>query len=106
MIHFFHNPHAFDKDCLRYYQIPFQRQDAPKIQDCELVAIVNTDSLESAYRLTQATERFWWENEKVELKRVYLIRSTSVGDLLAVESGEVYMVAVQGFILVDDGIPF
>ena len=65
-----------------------------------LVARVDTDDLESAFKLTNTINRSWWLNDGVDAIKLDGERSTSVGDVmvLALNSGEqVYMVAGSGF---------
>jgi hypothetical protein len=50
-------------------------------------------SLEIAYRQTQHVSRPWWDNDDVLLH----VRSTSVGDMLADEQGNLFVVESVGF---------
>jgi hypothetical protein len=50
-------------------------------------------SLEIAYRQTQHISRPWWDNDDVLLH----VRSTSVGDMLADEQGNLFVVESVGF---------
>lgn len=55
--------------------------------DFELVAEVDTDNLDEAFRLTNHIDQSWYENEDV--KTIKKSRSTSVGDVIVV-SGSAY----------------
>lgn len=61
----------------------------------DLVAEVESDDLDDAYRLTNHITRSWTENEGVTAKKEK-VRSTSVGDLLIARDG-IYVVAPCGF---------
>lgn len=55
--------------------------------DFELVAEVDTDNVDEAFRLTNHIDQSWYENEGV--KTIKKSRSTSVGDIVVV-SGSAY----------------
>ena len=66
-------------------------------QEFTLVAKVDTDDLEEAYRLTNTINCSWWENEGVEAI-ITKTRSTSVGDvMLDHKDGKFHAVAGCGF---------
>ena len=68
------------------------RQNFPA--DYELVAEVDTDNVEFAYRQTNHIDRPWWENHGVTtLKQV---RSTSVGDVIEV-NGKLWLCEMAGW---------
>lgn len=50
-------------------------------------------ALETAYRLTQHVDSSWWQQEAILLHA----RSTSVGDILEMEDGEMFVVESMGF---------
>lgn len=60
-----------------------------------LVALVDTDDLEDAYRLTNHTGIDWWDQPNV----IALVksRSTSVGDVLIDAEGQAHRVEAMGF---------
>lgn len=58
------------------------------------VAVVDTDDLDEAYRLTNHIDKLWWENEGVVALRES--RSTSIGDVLDL-NGKFYVVDRCGF---------
>lgn len=62
--------------------------------DFRPVAVVDTDDLDEAYRLTNHIDKLWWHNEKVVALRES--RSTSIGDVLDV-NGKYYVVDRCGF---------
>ena len=68
----------------------------------EMVAHGEFDSLEEAWEATQNITHSWTRNEKVHTYRDQ-IRSTSVEDVLLVETDEVYQVATVGFQNIADG---
>jgi hypothetical protein len=63
-------------------------------EDYELVAKVDTNSVEKAYELTNHIDCEWWENEGVEL--VKQSRSTSVGDVIEIE-GKLHRCEMMGW---------
>jgi hypothetical protein len=66
-------------------------------QEFTLVAKVNTNDLEEAYRLTNTVDHYWWENEGVNAV-ITKTRSTSVGDvMLDHKDGKFHAVASCGF---------
>lgn len=75
------------------------------------VAIVESDSMDDAYRLTNTIDEAWDKNEGVRaLGRVGQsgkiivsgLRSTSVGDILMTSDGEFYIVESAGFRKLND----
>lgn len=68
----------------------------PMASNYKVVALVDTDDLERAFMLTNHIETAWQENEGVKAK-VENCRSTSVGDLMEDEKGNLFMVAGCGF---------
>lgn len=65
-------------------------------QDFRKVAIVDCDSLEMGYELTQANPgKPWGENEGVN--QLEISRSTSEGDVFQKENGELWYVDGIGF---------
>jgi hypothetical protein len=60
------------------------------------VAEVDTDSFDTAYRLTNHIESSWTENEGVTAKGEKN-RSTSVGDLMGPDDGSFHIVSNFGF---------
>lgn len=62
----------------------------------ELVAEVDCDDLDDAYRLTNSIDEYWGENEGVT-DLTDGCRSTSVGDILETSTGYKYVVANFGF---------
>ncbi|MFW6118821.1 MAG: hypothetical protein ACOC7S_00645 [Planctomycetota bacterium] len=52
-----------------------------------LVARVETERLEEAYRKTNTVARAWWENEGVRPQTAPPVRSTSVGDVVVTGDG-------------------
>lgn len=65
-------------------------------EEYELVAVVDTDDVETAFRCTNHIDYSWWENVNVEL--VKQSRSTSVGDvIIKEETGEVFVCASYGW---------
>ena len=62
----------------------------------ELVADVDTDDLNLAFRLTNDVGWNWWLNPEVSAY-VKPCRSTSVGDVIVLPDGEAYVVLAAGF---------
>ena len=58
------------------------------------IAEVETDSLEEAFKLTNSTDKPWYENEKVKV--IEKSRSTSVGDMMK-KKGKKFSVDIFGF---------
>jgi hypothetical protein len=79
------------------------------MRDYKLVATVETDSLSKAYELTNTIESLWWENMGVNFfgsrdHGMEWARSTSVGDILIIETEtgyRSYVVASVGFMEFD-----
>lgn len=67
----------------------------PIMANYKLVAEVDTDEKERAYMLTNHIDTEWWNNDGVN--KVEESRSTSVGDLLEDENGQLWLVASIGF---------
>lgn len=65
--------------------------------DYELVAEVDTNDVEYAYKLTNHIDCPWWENR--EVKAIKQTRSTSVGDVLEV-NGKFHRCEMAGWIAV------
>lgn len=70
-----------------------------KKSDCQTVAILEAESLEEAYRLSQNIDTPWINGSKVTKKMVEQARSTSVGDIIKEigHEGVPMMVANIGF---------
>jgi len=87
----------------------FRASVATIMRDYKLVATVEVDSLSKAYEFTNTIDCPWWENKGVNFfgSRDYGMegsRSTSVGDILIIESNNhyrSYVVASVGFIEFD-----
>jgi len=63
----------------------------------EIVAFVEAEDLDAAFRDTNTIENYWWENENVT-EIVDKTRSTSVGDIIVEdETGIAYTVDMFGF---------
>ena len=62
----------------------------------QLVADVETDDLNLAFRLTNDVGWNWWLNPEVSAY-VKPCRSTSVGDVIVLPNGEAYVVLACGF---------
>lgn len=89
-IQVYHNPHFLEYRG-RHSDI------APPVRPVATVQIpaeVSAEqSLEIAFRQTQHVARPWWDNDDVLLH----VRSTSVGDMLADEEGNLFVVESVGF---------
>ena len=88
MIMVFHNPTL---------EFRFPRTST-KIQDCTLVAAVDTDDFDEAFTKTQHLEDAWWKNQGVQLVGMPTHRSTMVGDILMNAKGERVMIDCFGFV--------
>ena len=68
------------------------------VQGCyEYVASVESDDLDTAYRLTNHIDCAWWEQDGVARShKVEKARSTSIGDLMVAPEG-IYAVMPFGF---------
>lgn len=97
MIRIYHNPHASDGG--RYYRDPISQDDIfVALQKSKLIAAIETDDLELAYKLTQNIESPWIDNQQVTLIGLREEqRSTSVGDILVDTLGDIWIVAPFGF---------
>ena len=71
----------------------------PEIEDLTLVAVVDTNDLEEAYKLTNHIDHKWWLNN--EVVKVKESRSTSVGDIM-VRNGKTYQVCTFSFTELSD----
>ena len=78
-------------------QLPFLKTPT-RIEDCTLVAAVDTDDFQEAFARTQHLEDDWWENAGVLLVGKPTHRSTMVGDILMNTKGERVMVARYDFV--------
>lgn len=67
------------------------------------VADVETDSLETAYRLTNHIDSDWKYNEGVINAVNGKVRSSSVGDVFIDDDGNAHVVASIGFEKIKDG---
>ena len=65
-------------------------------EEYELVAEVNTDSLDEAFQLTNTTDVEWWFYLGVTAY-VSPCRSTSVGDVIVLPNGEPFRVLARGY---------
>jgi hypothetical protein len=61
------------------------------------VAIVESDSMDDAYHLTNNIDDAWTKNKGVQAIGVKEFRSTSVGDILMNGMGEFYIAESAGF---------
>jgi hypothetical protein len=64
------------------------------------VARVEADSLEEVFARTQHLETAWWHNPGV--KALEISRSTSIGDIIQNEQGDLFAVTMTGFAKVSD----
>ena len=69
--------------------------DDKTLDGTTLVAEVETNDLEEAFKLTNHIDRAWWENEGVKLIGEET-RSSSMGDVFVI-NGEQHIVAMCGF---------
>jgi hypothetical protein len=90
MIKVFHN-----KDFLLRMGFEWGKQFFPAPEALKLVAEVDTDNLDEAYRLTNHIDDVWDKNEEVLV--VQHSRSTSCGDILLDQNGCAWIVAAVGF---------
>ena len=67
----------------------------------ELVALVDSNSLEEIFRLTNHIDHPWPGNEEVEVVNGANHRSTSVGDLVQLGTGDWYLCEMVGWKKVD-----
>lgn len=76
----------------------------PMPMNYNVVAVVDTDDLEEAFRLTNSIDCPWQENSGVD-SMLESARSTSVGDVMVDDNDKVWLVAGMGFTEVewDDG---
>ncbi len=64
------------------------------------VAHVQAKNMEEAYLKTQHLETAWWHNRGVQA--IQMSRSTSVGDVIQDEQGELWAVAATGFVKITE----
>ncbi len=86
----YHNPHFLEYRGRHSDIAPPVRPVATVQIPAEVVA---EQALEIAFRQTQHVARPWWDNNDVLLH----VRSTSVGDMLADEQGNLFVVESVGF---------
>jgi hypothetical protein len=65
--------------------------------DYVMVAVVEGDSVDMAYQLTNHIDHAWWENAGVTLIGEPEHRSTSVGDVVVMDDGRVLRCANCGW---------
>ena len=68
----------------------------------QLVAVVEAETLEEVYRLTNHIDYDWRENALVRTVATTPPRSTSVGDVLVRSDGQAWLVSRVGFIPLED----
>lgn len=86
----YHNPHFLEYRGRHSDIMPPVRP----VATVQMPAEVSTEqALEIAFRQTQHVARPWWDNDDVLLH----VRSTSVGDMLADELGNLFVVESVGF---------
>ena len=90
IIKVYHNPHFLDYDGDHNSLIPPLH---PIATVRVLAEATREQALETAYRLTQHVDNSWWQQEPVLLHA----RSTSVGDILETEDGDLFVVESTGF---------
>jgi hypothetical protein len=66
-------------------------------EDYVMVAVVEGDSVDMAYQLTNHIDHAWWENAGVTLIGEPEHRSTSVGDVIVMDDGRVLRCANCGW---------
>lgn len=86
----YHNPHFLEYRGRHSDIMPLVRPVATVQMPAEVSA---EQALEIAFRQTQHVARPWWDNDDVLLH----VRSTSVGDMLADEQGNMFVVESIGF---------
>jgi len=86
----YHNPHFLEYRGRHSDIMPPARPVATVQMPAEVPA---EQALEIAFRQTQHVVRPWWDNDDVLLH----VRSTSVGDMLADEQGNLFVVESVGF---------
>ena len=78
--------------------LDYQRGTIPAEADMVKVAEVATTDLNTAYRLTNTIDNYWWENDRVSpCFEGEGCRSTSVGDVMKLGTDEYFVVASCGF---------
>lgn len=77
-------------------QDPIPATDLDWPASYQKVAHIEAESLEEAYLKTQHLETVWWHNKGVTA--IQMSRSTSVGDVLRNEKGDLWVVAAFGFV--------
>jgi hypothetical protein len=65
--------------------------------DFQQVATVQAATLEETFRLTNHIDAPWWEHLAVKPTRAERFRSTSVGDVIADEADQLWLVQLVGF---------
>lgn len=60
------------------------------------VALVESNSVDDVYRITNHIDDPWWDNPEV-IKKVEESRSTSVGDVVVAEDGTAYRCEMVGW---------
>ena len=78
-----------------FHNVLFGKHTLKFPTDYQLVARVECDNLEDAYRLTNAIDKPWHENYEVTLTRGPA-RSTSPGDVVALKDGELHFWLCMG----------
>ena len=68
----------------------------PDSEKLELVAMVNCDTLDDAFRCTNHIDRNWMDNPNV-MPLVLRARSTSCGDVVESPDGRKWVVAAAGW---------
>jgi hypothetical protein len=64
----------------------------------KLIAVINTDSLGEAFRLSNTIEQPWWTNDGVSvMAEGDGFRNTSVGDVLVTRDYKLHVVMPAGF---------
>lgn len=75
-----------------------EEQDRKFPEDFIEVAISDTDDLGEIFHLTNHIDKAWWLNEGVYLcNKSMQPRSTSVGDLVVLSNGDVYVCRAIGW---------
>lgn len=64
--------------------------------DFLLVAEVDSNNVEDIYVLTNHIDQAWWNN--LGVKKIVESRSTSIGDVVVLESGDIYVCRTLGWV--------
>ena len=72
--------------------------------DYTMVAVVEGEDVETAYRLTNHIDAPWWENEGVTLIGNPEHRSTSTGDVVVMPNGQVLRCDNAGWTEIVQGV--